>query len=209
VTAPSQRGRKVDGPLAHRCDLPEHDVTTRQGIRLTRPGRTLIDLADVLTLRGLERAVDQADYLRLDCTGLKQLPGAPRLRPPAAGARGARSGQHDHPLRSREAFLSLCRRTALPQPEVNADVEGHLSDFLWRSERLIVETDSRKAHTTVAAFEADRLRDANLLTARWRVLRVTDRRLENQPNEVTAQVRRLLAPTPSRRPAAPAAPRPP
>jgi hypothetical protein len=42
---------------------------------------------------------------------------------------------------------------ALPQPDVNADVEGQLSDFVWRCERLMVETDSRRAHTTVAAFE--------------------------------------------------------
>jgi very-short-patch-repair endonuclease len=174
-------------------DLPKHGVTTRHGIRLTTPGRTLIDLADVLTLRGLERAVDQADYLRLDCTGLRPLPGrrgCGRLQRVLTehdpGSTVTRSGLE-------EAFLSLCRRKALPQPDVNADVEGHLSDFVWRSERLIVETDSRRAHTTVAAFEADRLRDANLLTEGWRVLRVTDRRLENQPDEVAAQLRRLLA----------------
>jgi very-short-patch-repair endonuclease len=31
------------------------------------------------------------------------------------------------------------------------------------------------------------------LTEGWRVLRVTHRRLENQPDEVAAQLRRLLA----------------
>jgi very-short-patch-repair endonuclease len=192
MTVQNQRGRKREGLLAHRCDLPASDVTTEHDIRLTTPGRTLIDLADVLTERGLERAFDQADYLRLDCTGLRPLPGRTGLGRLQRVLADHTPGSTLTRSELEEVLLALCRRSGLPRPEVNVDIEGHLSDFVWRSERLIVEADSRAAHTTLAAFENDRLRDADLLTAGWRVLRVTDGRLTTQPQAVATQLRRLL-----------------
>ena len=45
-------------------------VTKRAGIPVTTPARTLIDLADVAPRRTLERALDEAEFLRLDCSGL-------------------------------------------------------------------------------------------------------------------------------------------
>ena len=49
--------------------LAPEDRTELQGIPVTTPGRTLVDLADVLPRRALERAFDEAEYLRLDCNG--------------------------------------------------------------------------------------------------------------------------------------------
>jgi predicted transcriptional regulator of viral defense system len=61
VTVPRGGQRRRRGALIiHRADLPESDVTTRHGIPVTTPARTLIDLADVLTRRQLERALDEA-----------------------------------------------------------------------------------------------------------------------------------------------------
>jgi hypothetical protein len=36
--------------------------------------------------------------------------------------------------------------SGLPQPAVNAAVHGLTVDFLWRAERVVVETDGRGAH---------------------------------------------------------------
>ena len=47
------------------------------------------------------------------------------------------------------------------------------SSFSWPQARLIVETDGWQAHGTRAAFERDRVRDATLITANWRRLRMT------------------------------------
>jgi very-short-patch-repair endonuclease len=65
--------------------------------------------------------------------------------------------------------------------------------LVWRDARLIVETDGWGAHRTRAAFERDRLRDAELTAAGWRVVRLTTRRLERDGGAVAVQLGRLLA----------------
>ena len=43
------------------------------------------------------------------------------------------------------AFADLCRQAGLPKPEINRYLllgdEYHEVDFLWRSERVVIETD--------------------------------------------------------------------
>ena len=65
--------------------------------------------------------------------------------------------------------------------------------MLWGYQRLVVELDGRSYHQTRAAFERDRIRDTALQLAGYRVLRVTQRRLETDPTAVLAAVRSLLA----------------
>ena len=51
-----------------------------------------------------------------------------------------------------EAFLALCRADDLPQPEVNRWITlpdggpAIRADFLFRNERIVVETDSHRFH---------------------------------------------------------------
>ena len=85
---------------------------------------------------------------------------------------------------------SLC----LPLPSCNVLVEGFLVDALWPAQRLIVELDSWEFHRQRRAFETDRARDAALLTAGYRVVRITWRRLEDDPAGVAALVLTLLGP---------------
>jgi very-short-patch-repair endonuclease len=91
-----------------------------------------------------------------------------------------------------------------PRPEVNVHIEGYECDFVWRDQRVIVETDGGAAHGTRRAKERDPARDADLQIAGWRVMRITSMRLSRQPAAVEHQLRRLLTPAP----AAPAAPHP-
>jgi very-short-patch-repair endonuclease len=99
-----------------------------------------------------------------------------------------------------EIFLELCDRHQIPRPEVNFRVEGYECDFVWPEQRLIVETDGGAAHGTRKALERDPVRDAVLVIAGWRVVRVTWTRLLNEPEAVARQVWRLLTQAP--RPAA-------
>ena len=174
--------------IVHRSPLPAMDKTTKDGIPATTPARTLTDLADTVPRRQLERALDEAAYLRLDLTGLR----------PRHGRRGSgllkSALQHHDPGTTRtrseleERMLSLCGSRRLPAPEVNALVEGHEADFVWRRQLLIVETDGWHAHGTRGAFERDRHRDAELLVAGWRVLRISYARLELEPDWVAARL---------------------
>jgi hypothetical protein len=68
VTADGRRRRP--GLVVHEAALGDEETRRRAGIPVTTPARTLIDLADVAPRRTLERAIDEAEYLRLDCTGL-------------------------------------------------------------------------------------------------------------------------------------------
>jgi hypothetical protein len=202
VTVPARGGRaRRRGIRVHRARLGPDDVTVLDGIPVTTPARTLVDLADVLSRRGLERAFDEAEFLRLDCTGLRAIRGRTGF-----GRLLAVLGEHDAgSTRTRndleDLFLEVCAAHGLPRPEVNTVLHGHEVDFLWREAGLVVELDGRAAHLTRRAFEEDRLRDAKLTVAGQRVLRVTPRRLDTAPEDVAAQIRALVRP--QHRPGAP------
>ena len=67
-------------------------------------------------------------------------------------------------------------------------------DALWPEQKLIVELDGYAFHgTTRSAFERDRVRDADLQRAGYRVLRLTWRRLHEDPGPVAATLHALLA----------------
>jgi very-short-patch-repair endonuclease len=193
VTVPTRGGRKRRRlVVVHRSALRPTEVTVQDGIPVTSPSRTVIDLADYGKRRPVERAIDEAAYLRLDTSGVR-----PRQGRRGSGVVKDVVGRHDAGstlTRSQleERFLGLCRKHGLPQPEVNADVTGYEADFVWRAGRLVVETDGHAAHGTRAAFEQDRIRDADLTAAGWRVIRVTYRRLLTQPNAVADQLAKLL-----------------
>jgi REase_MTES_1575 len=186
------RGRR-GAIIVHRSRLSPDEVMARDGIPVTTPTRTIIDVADFSTRRVVERMLDEAAYLRLDLEGL-----APRPGRRGAGLLARVLAEHTPgTTRTRgdleELMVELCGRAALPLPEVNQTVEGYEVDFVWRKARLIVETDGWAAHGTRSAFERDRLRDAHLTAAGWRVVRITMRRPEREPEAVAAQLALLLA----------------
>jgi very-short-patch-repair endonuclease len=65
--------------------------------------------------------------------------------------------------------------------------------MLWRDRCLIAELDSRAFHDDDQPFEIDHERDAELLAAGWRVIRITWRRLTEQPEREALRLARLLS----------------
>ena len=193
VTVPRGGQRRRRGAvIVHRAALPAADVTVKHRIPVTTPARTLIDLADLLPRRQLERALDEAAYLRLDLSDLQPRPGrrgsgtlAELIKRHDAGTTRTRSDLE-------ERMLSLLHRFRLPTPEVNSSIEGYTVDFVWHEQSLIVETDGWAAHGTRAAFERDRRRDADLLAAGWRVLRISHERLGREPDWVAERMAEAL-----------------
>jgi predicted transcriptional regulator of viral defense system len=201
VTVPGRSARSRPGIGVHASTtLTAAEITTVDGIPCTTIARTLLDLADVVDRRGVERAVDQAEVLRaFDLRAVEEVLAR------AAGRRGVGVlkrvlAEYDGPtLTNRELeerFLALCRRASLPRPEVNGwitldDGVAYKVDFLWRAERLAVETDGWGSHGTRQAFENDRRRDRRLRLAGWEVVRFTWRDVEREPDEVTTTLARL------------------
>jgi very-short-patch-repair endonuclease len=193
VTVPGSGGRRRRGAvIIHRSSLPAQDVTTKHGIAVTTPARTFVDLADVLPRRRLERALDEAAYLRLDLSGLGPRPGRRGSGLLTSVLQSHKPGTTRTRSDLEERMLTLCQSFRLPTPEVNTSIEGYEVDFVWRDHRLIAETDGWQAHGTRAAFERDRRRDADLLAAGWRVLRISYARLEREPAWVAARIARAL-----------------
>ncbi|MDQ4049453.1 MAG: endonuclease domain-containing protein [Actinomycetota bacterium] len=91
-------------------------------------------------------------------------------------------------------FLELCEARELEPPLVNAPVASYVVDFLWPRQRLIVETDGTETHLTRAAFERDRIRDAELTAAGFRVVRFSYDRITREPAAVATTLRALLVP---------------
>ena len=203
VTAETKR--RVRGIVVHEAPLQDERVR-RAGIIVTTPARTLVDLADVVSRRTLERALDETEYLGLDRTGLEPRHGRSGsglltsvLAVHSPGATRTRSELE-------EIFLALCDDHGFPRPEVNVGIEEYECDFVWRDARLVVETDGAAAHGTRRALERDPRRDARLMLAGWRAWRVSYVQVVQEPQAVARELGALL--TPARRPAAPAAPRP-
>jgi len=89
-------------------------------------------------------------------------------------------------------FLELCRSHRLPPPEVNAKLGRWEVDFLWRSQRLVVETDSFTYHRGSVAFQDDHARDLDLRAAGYTVLRFSELQLEGEPERVARDLARAL-----------------
>jgi very-short-patch-repair endonuclease len=75
---------------------------------------------------------------------------------------------------------------------VNVRVDRFVVDFLWRSQRLIVELDGWQSHETRSAFEEDRARDSRLQVLGYQVLRFTWRQVDREAVGVAQAVRELL-----------------
>jgi len=150
-------------------------TTHRHNIPVTTINRTLEDLraTNLLPPHLLRRATRQAEL---------------------AGNRleGIATDRTRSDLESLFLALVAPRLDRIPAPEVNVKLGRHEVDFLWRSQRLVVETDSWTYHRGSAAFYADGKRDLKLRSRGFTVLRYTDEQLENEPERVVADVAKAL-----------------
>jgi very-short-patch-repair endonuclease len=177
--------------------LHPEDRTVADGIPLTSVARTILDQAEVLQPHQLANVVTEAEARRLfDLRAVERTiarnPGRRGIKP----LRLLLAGYVEPPVtRSdfEDELLHVCDRASLPRPQTNVIVVGHRVDAVWLDARLVVELDSRTHHMTVAAFEEDHRRDADLMLAGYRVLRITWRRLRAEPATVAATIRALLA----------------
>lgn len=177
------------------------DWTEHEGIPTTTIDQTLIDLAAGGRRRLAERALTRAEtVLRHDFGPLIE-----HVRGPIRGCTLLRELLAAPPDRTRNeleaAMRDLCSEYRHPQPEINQWIPfpeggGAEADFLWRRERVIIETDSLTFHRTQKAMDHDYGRDARLELLGWRVRRVSWRQVFEQPGLVGTLIGHLLASAP-------------
>ena len=159
--------RRIPGLTVHRCTtLLRRDIRIHDGVRVTSPARTLLDLAPQLDERTLHRFHNELRMRRL--INNAQLLDVANRNPRHAGARrlrqlaGASTGKAKRSGWEGD-WPRFAKRYKLPPYEMNVYVAGERVDVLFTPERLVVELDGWDTHGTRLAYEVDRGRDAEML----------------------------------------------
>jgi hypothetical protein len=185
--------RRPKGIVISRCRrIDRRDVTRMHDIPMTTVPRTLVDLAAVLDVEELMRAVQQAHVLH----GVRpqHIEAVLARRPNAPGAGTLRGVLRGGVLLSKleRAFVALLREERLPLPRTNRKADAHFVDCRWPELKLTVELDSYRYHATRKAWEDDRQRrrDARARGDRFREYTWYD--VVEQSGPTRAELRRLL-----------------
>lgn len=189
----------------HRTNyLPGHHLRTKDGIRVTRPARTVFDLGPLVGPDAFRRAA--TDALRRKLTSLGELR-AVLGELQASGRNGTlvlRNFLQGYDprlsLTANEFEASLFRllmkaHLALPVPQQPVyDDEGRIVrvDFIYFDARIVIEADGFAFHDDPFAVARDNARRRRLTLDGWLVLTFTWRDVMFQPDDVVADVRRAL-----------------
>ncbi len=179
-------------------DLEPADVLKHGAVRLTKVGRTLLDLSWVLDEAQLRVALDSALRLRRsNLNWIKLL-----VERKGQGRRGARRLREllseytlddevcDSDLESFSMELGLATGRT-PHLHYRVESEGRFEaevDLAWPRVRLGVELDSWKFHSDRRAFQNDRSRDRRLAIAGWQVLRYTWADVRERPDRFISEI---------------------
>ena len=174
--------------------ITARDIATKNALPVTSPARTALDNAPRLTDKQLKRAFNilrldhglSTDDLRDVLRRFSRHPGAGRLAPLA--------GITHRPTRSRPElkFYEFCERHGLPEPILNHKIAGKEVDAFFPEQRLIVEVDGYDVHAGPVSFESDRDRDATMLALGLPTIRVTEDRMDNEPDREADRLHAIL-----------------
>ena len=195
---------RAPGITAHEGTIERVDVTRLGPIPVTRPERTIIDLASVWSSEQLEGTLDE--FLRRDLATLDRL--EKRLdtiaRSGRAGVRalrrlidercGARVSESELETR----LLRALREEGFPPPESQYEIHsnGRLIarvDFAYPEVQLVIEAYGKQHHSTWADHEHDLARQNEITALGWRVIVVTWHRLHQQRRDLMETIARALA----------------
>jgi very-short-patch-repair endonuclease len=202
TTSASVRSRDV---IVHRRAVwPPGDVTVVGGIRVSTVTRTLLDLASVVPVGVLARALDAALHQgqsldsisrRLEATAVQGRTGTRNLRR-LIEERAGEIAAVESPLE--RDFLSLVRERSMPEPVGQHPVliDGHLVarlDFAYPDLKIGIELDGYAFHSDREAFNRDRRRLTELANEGWHMLIFTRQQIRDHPGWVEKSVLKARA----------------
>lgn len=201
VTVPIRRhGPVLEGVVVHRSGLLlPADLDRHEGLPITSPARTLLDVAATLPDRDMERLLDEAVFaLRLvtiaQIDELLRRAGRHRGRARLARVAGRYSEHSQTESPPEDELRALIAQAGLPEAKTRVWILDYRLDFFWPELCLAVEVDTYGTHGSASRFEADRRRDARLLTEKGIiVVRFTRTAIRERPYEVIAQLARVIA----------------
>ena len=192
------------GRLRQSTDLRPHHATELEGLPVTTPARTVVDLAACVRSGRLKSVVEDALSAKVVSLDELAMCHAELCRP---GKRGLTAlgriiaSLGPGPVVPASALERRLRKLlaegGLPPPVCEHELPWDRStpgrvDLAYPRARVVLEADSRRWHTRERDFEVDRRRDRAAQLAGWDVYRFTWDDLRCRPEEVTATVRRAL-----------------
>lgn len=170
-----------------RPSLAPEDLGSSEGIPVTSPAQTLVDLATELDIVAVERAVNDADKRDLiDPEALRialdRHTGMPGVRPLRGLLDRLTFRLSDSDLEI--YFRPIAAAAGLPSPLSKYRVNGFEVDFFWPDLGLVVETDGLRYHRTPSTQARDALRDRTHTIAGMTPLRFTHYEIRFEPRKV-------------------------
>lgn len=192
--------------VIHRCrQIDKQDIVTRaDGIRLTSPTRTLLDIADIVRDSAAESIMEQlinsdmgtmaTHVSTLARLGHARRPGTATMARVIAGRPKWRAAMQSD-LEAR-VFAEVVRQ-GLPVPETQYAItlptgERIRLDFAWPRFKIVLEVDHPFWHAGVDASHRDKRRDRKAAMVGWLTIRVTEfdvkRGLQEAISDVAATI---------------------
>ena len=176
--------------------LAPGELRRRNGLPLTSPALTLLDLGGLIGADALDRALNEARVQRLvaDDELAATLAAHPTRKGRLTLARllAAEESAFVTESEAERRCLRLMIARGLKPDTTQAQIAGHRVDFLYRAERLVVELDGYRYHRTRRRFVEDRRRATELIAAGYQVFPLTWHDVTVDGDAAMARLRRAL-----------------
>lgn len=188
VTSPNRRHPKPEFVM-HHTSLADDDQALVEMIPVTSLARTQLDLAAKVSVERVCRflARSEADET-LDLRALESVLDRCGHHPGRGTLRTALDVYTPDLTTTRSSverrFRDLAVKAGLPPPSMNYVIGGYELDAYWPDHRLAVELDTYGTHGSRLSFEEDRKRQRELGLLGITVERVTDRQLDEEPDDI-------------------------
>jgi len=204
LIVPRGRRRSLPGILHRPLDVLPSDVTIRDRIPVTKPARTLLDLASVVPSTLVETALD--DALRRGLVSVASMRqrhdiAAKNGRPGIAVLRrllDERAGAWvitDSDLETQ--LLRRGKRAGLPDPVVHHKIRDNgrviaVVDFAYPDALVAIEADGYRWHSSRSQWERDLARRNAITALGWQVIHVTWADVMIRPAATVALIARTV-----------------
>lgn len=182
-------------------DVLRSHRTELDGLPVTTPARTFVDLSAVLQRSRLAICLDDAHtarkvtYLEVGAA-LRNVArrGKPGVRKLATMLDERGPGHVPAASYLERRLLTILEQGGEPQPRMQFPFPGRqvvkgCVDAAYPDARLILEADGRRWHSRIQDIARDRLRDNEAARAGWLTLRFLYEEIQNDPQDVVATVR--------------------
>ncbi len=206
ITVGRDRSPELAGVTMHRmADLADRWIVNIDGLPVTTPARTLVDLGAVLPLGSVSRALDRAIgrqlvslsdvRVALNAVARKGRAGVGAMRLLLAERGDAPDADESASvLQARMSTLLRLRGVPTPVSEYKVyDARGQFVgrvDFAYPGIRYAIEVDGYESHTGLREFRHDRVRQNDLVDLGWSVHRFTWTEVDQLSIRVAQRIRR-------------------